>query len=165
MSATCACYSQAWQLAQEDRKAIPPLKEAAGMSDNGELYARLAQSYLNLSDYKPCIDASNSAINKGGLKSPGNAYLILGMCQFETNALGSAKASFQKAARYDKVAKNASSWIAYVESEQDRIAQLKKSMEQASQSGAEPEAEEGAEQPEADETASGDAAAEAVQAG
>lgn len=120
--------SQAWQLAQEDRKAIPPLQEAAGMASNGDLYSRLAQSYLNLSEYSDCIDASNKAINKGKLKNPGNAYLILGMCQFESKSLGSAKASFRKALKYDKVAKNASSWIAYVESEEDRLRQLEQSL-------------------------------------
>jgi hypothetical protein len=98
------------------------------MSKDGELYARLAQSYLNLSDYKPCIDASNQAISKGGLKSTGNAYLILGMCQFESDMLGSAKASFRKALGDSKVAKNASSWINYVESEEARLQQLEDSL-------------------------------------
>jgi len=121
--------SQAWQLAQEDRKAIPPLKEAAGMTDDGDLYARLAQSYLNLSEYKSCIDASNSAISKGGLKTPGNAYLILGMCQFETKSLKSAKASFRKALKYEKAVKNATSWISYVESEEARLRQLEESLQ------------------------------------
>jgi tetratricopeptide (TPR) repeat protein len=121
--------SQAWQLSQEDRKAIPPLLEAAKMSNDGELYARLAQSHLNLGDYKECIATSNQAISKGGLKNTGNAYLILGMCQFEQKSLGSAKASFRKALNYDKVAKNASSWIAYVESEEERLRQLEQSLQ------------------------------------
>jgi len=121
-------YSQAWQLAQEDRKAIDPLKEAAGMSDDGELYSRLAQSYLNLSEYSQCIDASNKAVSKGGLKNPGNAYLVLGMCQFEKGSLSSAKGSFRKAARHDKAAKNAASWISYVDNELERKRQLEESL-------------------------------------
>jgi tetratricopeptide (TPR) repeat protein len=120
--------SQAWQLAQEDRKAIPPLQEAAAMSSNGDLYARLAQSYLNLGDDKPCIEASNKAISKGGIKNPGNAYLVLGMCQFDTGALSSAKASFRKALQYQKSAQNATSWISYVESEEERLQQLEQSL-------------------------------------
>ena len=131
--------SQAWQLAQEDRKAIPPLKEAAALSGDGELYARLAQSYLNLSEYKACIDASNQGIGKGGLKNTGNAYLILGMCQFELGSLSSAKASFRKALKYEKVAKNASSWITYVESEEARKSQLAESLKKVRQQN-EPEA-------------------------
>jgi len=47
--------SQAWYSAREDRKAIPPLKQAAAISDDGELYIRLAQSHLNLEEWKwPC---------------------------------------------------------------------------------------------------------------
>jgi len=133
--------SQAWQLAQEDRKAIPPLKEAAAMSGDGELYARLAQSYLNLSEYKSCIEASNKGLGKGGLKNTGNAYLILGMCQFELDSLSSAKASFRKALKYEKAAKNASSWIAYVESEETRLRQLEQSLQKVQQEQNEPVAE------------------------
>jgi tetratricopeptide (TPR) repeat protein len=123
--------SQAWQLAQEDRKAIPPLKEAAGLSDDGELFARLAQSHLNLSEYKSCVTASGKALNKGGLKNKGNTYLIQGMCQFELDKLGEAKASFRQAAKSEKVAKNARSWISYVESEESRLKQLEQSLKKA----------------------------------
>ena len=44
--------AQAWQMAAEDQKAIAPLKSAAGLSSDGELYARLARSHLNLSQYR-----------------------------------------------------------------------------------------------------------------
>ena len=122
--------SQAWQMAQEDRKAIPPLQQAASLSDDGDLFARLATSYLNLSEYKNCIDASRKAIDKGGLKYPGDTWLVLGMCQFESKQLKSAKSSFQNAAKYEKSAKNARSWIAYTESEQARLQQLQDSLNQ-----------------------------------
>lgn len=121
--------SQAWQMAQEDRKAIGPLNEAASLSDDGELYARLAQSYLNLSEYKNCIDASRKALDKGKLKATGNAWLIMGMCQFETKALNSAKASFQSAAKFEKSAKNARNWLKYVDNEQERVRQLQESLD------------------------------------
>jgi tetratricopeptide (TPR) repeat protein len=123
--------AQAWQMSQEDLKAIPPLKQAAGMSGDGELFARLATSYLNLNQYVNCIDASNKAINKGGLKNKGSAYLILGMCQFESKSLNSAKTSFQNAARYDKTKKNAGSWVAHVNSEQARLRQLEQALQRA----------------------------------
>jgi tetratricopeptide (TPR) repeat protein len=122
-------YSQAWQLAQEYRKAIPPLNEAAGMSDDGDLYARLATSYLNLSEYKNCIDASRKAIDKGKLKYTGNTWLIFGMCQYESKQLASAKSSFRNAAKDKKSAKNARNWIAFVESEQSRLRQLEASLQ------------------------------------
>ncbi len=121
--------SQAWQMAQEDSKAVGPLQEAAKLSNDGDLYARLAQSYLNLGEYKSCVDASRKAIDKGGLKYPGNTWLVMGMCQFESKALNSAKASFQNSAKFEKSAKNARNWIKYVESEQARLQQLQDSLE------------------------------------
>ena len=139
-------------MAQEDRKAIPPLKEAAALSGDGELYARLAQSYLNLSEYKACVDASDQGIKKGGLKNTGNAHLILGMCQFERNALKSAKASFRKALQYKKVAKNASSWISYVESEQNRLRQLEQSLQKVQEIKEGPEQNEPEAEPEGQAT-------------
>ena len=123
--------SQAWQLSQEYRKAIPPLEEAAKLSDDGELYARLAQSHLNLGEFKSCITASGKAFEKGKLKNTGNAYLVMGMCQYENNQLGDSKVTFRKALKYEKVAKNAKSWIDYVTSEQDRIEQLERSLREA----------------------------------
>jgi tetratricopeptide (TPR) repeat protein len=126
--------SQAWQLAREDRKAIPPLKEAAGLSDDGELFSRLAQSHLNLSEYKSCITASGKAIKKGDLKNKGNTYLIQGMCQFELDKLADAKASFRQAVKHEKVAKNARSWIDFVESEESRLQQLERSMRMVEES-------------------------------
>lgn len=121
--------SQAWQLAQEDRRAVAPLLEAARMSDDGDLYARLAQSYYNLSEYKSCVDSSRKAIEKGKLKYPGNTWLILGMCQFESKSLSAARKSFQSAARFEKAVSDARNWIKYVDNELARVRQLQESLE------------------------------------
>lgn len=120
--------SQAWQMAREDKRAIGPLKEAASMSDDGELYARLANSYLNLSQYTECIDASKKALNKGKIKNTGNAWLVRGMCEFENKSLAAAKNSFRQSAQFDKTAKYANQWLNFVKTEEDRIAQINASL-------------------------------------
>lgn len=122
--------AQAWQMAQEDRRAIGPLNQAARLSDDGELYVRLAYSYLNLSEFDQCIEASNSAINKGGLKNKGDTYVVMGKCQFEKKRYGSAKTAFQNAARYDKTKQQAQNWLTYVANEQARLKQLEDSLKQ-----------------------------------
>jgi hypothetical protein len=53
------------------------------------------------------------------------------MCQFESNRLSNAAASFRKALNYEKSAKNARSWIDYVSTEQARIEQLERSLREA----------------------------------
>jgi len=123
--------SQAWQMAAEFNKAIPPLKLAAAESNDGELYARLANSYLNLSDYDECASASRTALSKGALKRPALAQEMLGMCLFELEQFEEAKQAFRQAAKSEKVAKRARNWIKFIESEQMRLQQLDDSIRQA----------------------------------
>ncbi|MBL1293942.1 MAG: hypothetical protein COB61_008725, partial [Thiotrichales bacterium] len=49
--------SQAWYQAREDKKAIPPMQRAAEQSEKGELYIRLAQSYLNIEQWSEAVKA------------------------------------------------------------------------------------------------------------
>lgn len=123
--------SQAWQMAAEYEKAIAPLKEAAAVSDDGELDSRLANSYLNLSRYDECATASRAALNKGGLKRPAVSQELLGMCLFELQKFEDAKKAFRQAAKSEDVEKRARNWIKFIESEQTRINQLDASIKQA----------------------------------
>lgn len=121
--------SQAWQLAQEDDKAIPALKEAARLSDDGELYVRLAQSLLNTGQYKDCIDAVQKGFDRGGLKRKDMANLVHGMCLFETDSMEKAKGAFRRAAEDERSQKNATQWLNYIQSEQQRLRALEQQME------------------------------------
>ena len=94
--------SQAWTLAQEDEKAIPALKEAARLSDDGELDVRLGNAYLNTAEYSDCAAAVRSGLNKGGLKSPDNAQISLGMCLYNLRQYGDAKTAFQAAGKTER---------------------------------------------------------------
>ncbi len=120
--------SQAWALAAEDAKAVPALKTAAGMSDDGELDLRLAQSYLNLSQYDECSDSARDAIRKGGLRREDTANVVLGMCLFELDRLGPAKAAFRAAARDSRSRSTARRWLSYIEKEEERKQQLEESL-------------------------------------
>jgi len=122
--------SQAWQLAQNDLKAIPALKTAAKMEEDGELDARLAQSYLNLSMYDECIKAAKSGLRKGGLKHEDQAQIILGTCYVELEKFKDARAAFKRAAKTKASAKNARQWLRYIEREEDRQRKLAESLKQ-----------------------------------
>lgn len=112
--------SQAWYTAREDRKAIPPLKQAASLSEDGELFVRLAQSYSNLEMWKEAEEAMQSGLRIGGLKRPDQAQIMLGMAQFNQGKLESARKAFQTAARDKRSSRAASQWIEYVDSELKR---------------------------------------------
>jgi tetratricopeptide (TPR) repeat protein len=123
--------SQAWQMAAEYEKAIGPLKQAAKITDDGELDVRLANSYLNLSRYDDCVTATRSGLKKGGLKRPAIAQELLGMCLYENEKYEDAKKAFRQAAKDKKIEKRARNWMRFIESEQARIAQINESIKQA----------------------------------
>jgi len=109
--------SQAWYQAREDEKAIPPMAKAARMTNDGELYVRLAQAHINLEQWDEATEAVNSALSSGGLKRTDQAYIMLGMAFFNQQRLTQARDAFQKAGRDQRSAKAAEQWIAYVDSE------------------------------------------------
>jgi tetratricopeptide (TPR) repeat protein len=85
---------QAWQLAQETKKAIPVFEEAGKLSDDGRIYERLAQLYLNNDEYSKCVRASGRAIDKGGLRKVQSTHVVRGMCEYNQDKLTSARKSF-----------------------------------------------------------------------
>ncbi len=113
--------SQAWMLAQEDAKAIPALKEAARMNtDDGELDVRLGNSYLNISEYSDCAAAVRSGLRKGGLKSPDNAQISLGMCLYNLKQYGDAKKAFAEAGKVQRSRRIANQWMQVIDAEVQR---------------------------------------------
>ncbi|MEM8768710.1 MAG: hypothetical protein AAGE43_14780, partial [Pseudomonadota bacterium] len=126
---------QAWQLAQEPNKAIPIFEEAGNKSEDGRIYERLAQLYLDVDKFQECIAASNNALNKGGLRSVQSAYIVRGMCEFnkdQTNRsnLTAARKSFvscRNEARRKEDPNNqrvCNQWITYIDRESTRLEQL-----------------------------------------
>ena len=89
--------AQAWFLAQYDEEAIFALREAAKLSDDGELDIRLARSLSNMANFKDCIEAAQTAIKKGDLKRLDESYITLGMCHFEEARYDDAKQAFANA--------------------------------------------------------------------
>ncbi len=112
--------SQAWYQAREDEKAIPPLRRAAQMTKDGELYVRLAQAHINLEQWKDATEAANEALKLGGLKRDDQVNIMLGMALFNQQLLERARVAFERAERDKRSAKAASQWINYVDSELKR---------------------------------------------
>ncbi len=117
--------SQSWYQAREDQKAIPPLKIAAEMSDDGELYVRLAQAQINLEQWKDAAESINKALKRGGLKRTDQANIMLGMALFNQKRLTQARRAFERANKDKRSARTASQWIQYVDSEIKRTELMK----------------------------------------
>lgn len=118
--------SQAWSLAMEDEKSIPALQEAARLSDDGELYVRLGNSYLNLGEYDKCVSSVREGIDKGGLEEgSSDAQISLGMCLYNLKRYKDATAAFERAARSEKSRRLAGQWIDVINADLAREEQIR----------------------------------------
>ena len=117
--------SQAWTLSMEDARAIPALKEAARLSDEGELNLRLGNAYLNLGQYGECVSAVEAGVRKGGIKSPDNAQISLGMCLYNLKKYADAKKAFRKAGETARSKRVANQWVAVIDSDLARNEQIR----------------------------------------
>ena len=112
--------AQAWQLAQDDVKAIPALSRASSLASDGNLDMLLAQSHANLAQHDECIEAARNALRRGGLNREDQTNIILGSCLAESGEYQEARTAFQSAARDERSRRAANQWIDYVTSEQAR---------------------------------------------
>ena len=109
--------SQAWYSAREDEKSIAPLKLAAKTGNDGELYIRLAQSFLNLERWDEAAKAAKQALDAGNLKRQDTANIMYGMALFNQKKLEQSRRAFQAAGKDKRSSRAASQWIKYVDSE------------------------------------------------
>ena len=123
--------SQAWMLSMEDEKAIPALKSAATLAAHGELDARLANTYLNVGDYDNCVKSARTAARKGGLKSPDNIQISLGMCLYNQRKYGESKTAFREAAKVPRSQRTSNQWIRVIDAEVERNRQIRLAEEAA----------------------------------
>jgi len=112
--------SAAWRMAQEVKKAIPELEKAASKSDRGDLYARLAGTYLDSDQHKKAIAAGNKANKRGGVKRPDQLQIVMGMSYANLGQYEKAIAEFKKAAKDKRSKKFATNWIQFTEAELKR---------------------------------------------
>ena len=116
--------SQAWTLAAEDEESIPALKEAARLSSDGELDLRLGNAYLNLSQYGSCESAIREGLRKGGIKSPDNANISLGMCLYNQKKYRNSITAFREASKTRRSSRVSRQWIRVIESDIERNRQI-----------------------------------------
>ena len=101
-------------------RATSPLERAAAMTNDGELYVRLAQANLNLEHWAEAAAAVQKALQLGGLKRNDTANIMLGMALFNQKQLEQARRAFERAASDSRSQRAATQWIAYVDSEMRR---------------------------------------------
>ncbi|RLU00611.1 MAG: hypothetical protein D9N14_04915 [Ketobacter sp.] len=124
--------SYAWSTAQEAKKALPVLVQAAATSQSGEIDIQLGSTYYQLDEWNQAVRYLREGISKGDLKHKGNAYLLLGLSLFNMNEFEDARYAFKQAATFDGAKTSANQWLNYVDNEiqrRDLLAQTLKSMD------------------------------------
>lgn len=110
----------ALRAAQEVDSAIPALARAAELSDEGELWARLANVYLDNDDFANAAKAASTALKKGKLRRPDSTRIVYGMALFNMDKLPEARKQFVLAAKDERSKKMAKDWIKYLDNEVER---------------------------------------------
>ena len=114
--------SQLWSQAREHAKAIPVLREAAQMSDEGELSFRLGQALLADEKNEQAEQAFERALDKGGLDEDkrAQAWMLLGNARFNQAEPGDreqredADEAFARATQFASTRRQASDWRNYI---------------------------------------------------
>ena len=105
-----------------DNRALEPLTKAANGSEDGELFVRLAQIRIEREEWAPCVSALRKALGKSGLRDPGQAHLLSGICQTRAKNWDGARDAFARAKRHNKTAEQATQWLAHVAAQETQAA-------------------------------------------
>lgn len=110
----------AWYSAREPDKAIDAFEKAGNLAANGKIDMRRAHLLVDKENWSEAREAINDALDKGGIDNPGNAYILLGMSNFELGNTDAARRAFQQAMDYDDSRNAASQWLRHLETETER---------------------------------------------
>ena len=109
--------ANSWIAAREYERSIGPLRKAAALAADGNLYVRLGQVYMQSESWNEASGLLAQAIEKGGLKDPGNAELLLGIAYYNDSRIARARSSFLRAQKRDSTRDVASRWLTHLAAE------------------------------------------------
>jgi tetratricopeptide (TPR) repeat protein len=110
----------AWYCAQELDKSIVWLDRAANNAKNGEIFLRLASTYLDLERFDDAVRATKKALKLGGIRKEETAHIILGSAYFYKKQYEDVLVAFANVIKLDKENKFAKQWVKYVTTEKKK---------------------------------------------
>lgn len=120
---------QMYLLASEYEMALVPAIKAAEMAETGEAYDQLGYVYYMLHDYPNAVEATEKALERGGLRNPGDSQLFLARGLVELDQFDAATSAARKA--QDMGEDSARSFLNYIESSKARFDNLKQRKQDA----------------------------------
>jgi tetratricopeptide (TPR) repeat protein len=107
-------YANSLLAAKEYERAFEPLKEAAELSETGNLYLTLGQLYLQREDWDNATSALRNAVEKGELRNPCNSELLLGIAHYNQGQTGDARTWFQRAGNDERCEEASQRWLQHI---------------------------------------------------
>lgn len=107
--------ANAWINAREARRAETVLKQLASVSERGEHYYKLGAMYGDEERWKESAQMLTHALEKGGLKRAGEAWMRLAVARHGLQNVSGAVAALRKAAEYDTTRRQAGEWLRHLQ--------------------------------------------------
>jgi len=106
--------ADAWINARELARAEDTLKKLAAASEKGEYFFKLGAMYGDNERWKESREMLSKAIQKGGLKRTGEAWMRLAVAEYSLKDTSAAVAALQKAMTFDETRKQAGEWLRHL---------------------------------------------------
>jgi tetratricopeptide (TPR) repeat protein len=103
--------ADAWINAREADRAETTLKRLAALSEKGEYYYKLGAMYGDNERWKDSQVMLEKALEKGGLKRPGEVWMRLAVAHYGQKNNPGAVSALQKAITFDETRKQAGEWL------------------------------------------------------
>jgi tetratricopeptide (TPR) repeat protein len=100
-----------WIAAQEFDKSLQPLQRAAELAPNGDTFIRLGEVHIQREDWPAAIAAVQRGVEKGQLRDPANAQLMIGIAHYNQKNYSEAAPYFQRARQSDRHRQIADSYL------------------------------------------------------
>jgi tetratricopeptide (TPR) repeat protein len=106
--------ANAWINARESARAEATLKKLAAASEKGEFFYKLGAMYGDDERWKESRDMLNKALQKGGIKRTGEAWMRIAVAEHNLKNTPAAVAALQKSMNYEETRKQASAWLRHL---------------------------------------------------
>jgi tetratricopeptide (TPR) repeat protein len=106
--------ANAWINARESNRAEVTLKKLAAASDKGEFYYKLGAMYGDDERWKESRDMLAKALQKGGIKRAGEAWMRIAVAEHNLKNTSAAVAALQKSMTFEDTQKQASQWLRHL---------------------------------------------------
>ncbi|WP_125783896.1 tetratricopeptide repeat protein [Pseudoalteromonas rubra] len=123
-----AFIAEAYVQSKDEDKSISYFVKADKEVGHGNYLQRIAEVYINLEKFDEAADAARAALDKGELTFESNAYVALGMAQYNLQNFDASILAFEQAEKHKKSANLAKQWIKYVKREKIHAETLKQAL-------------------------------------